>query len=74
MNWISVKDKNKRPKLEQAVLVFCPDWCQEGYDIATIDEKSEWTNSAGQDMDDFVTHWQKISPPKITTPVKSKNA
>ena len=59
--WINAKVK--KPKGGQYVLVFCPDWCEAEYDIATYNQYTKtqyWENSAEQDMGEDVLFWKPL--------------
>ena len=71
--WISVNSK-KKPNDDEVVLVFCPNWSAEGYDLATHESfDNSWSNGSNQEMTEFVTHWMILpKPPKALQSKKLK--
>ncbi len=55
--WIDVSDYRK-PPCYRVILCYCPDWCDESYQIARWDgKKFEYDSQPNNDFDKYVQSW-----------------
>jgi predicted transcriptional regulator len=68
--------KEKTPKEGQLVICRCPDWCDEGYQIATFeDNEFQFSGQSNDQFNDLVIAWTPLNEDgEQTDNIHSKNA
>ena len=56
------KGRREKPKTGQLCICRCPDWCEEGYQIATFDgEKFDYDAATNSFFDENVIAWLALN-------------
>ena len=58
MNWISRSNQEIKPPIDRALLCYCPEWNDSGYQIATFNGREfEYDEMPNEMFDALVTDW-----------------
>lgn len=60
INWIDYTETAKNPPKNRALLVYCPEWCEMGYAVATWNGANFEDEIHGEDIHDYVKKWLLI--------------
>ena len=56
------KGRNKKPEKGQLCICRCPEWCDEGYQIATYDgEGFDYDNAPNGSFNEYVIAWLALN-------------
>lgn len=57
IEWIDYNKENKSPPKNSALLVYCPEWSDIGYEVAVWNGSNFEDEIRGEDIHDYVLKW-----------------